>query len=415
MAVDYVRYFDVFGHRITITPEFDQYNVIRSKQAREIGAIAERYTGEAVLTQLQSDLNRLVKNALDSFRQAVDIQIKTAVDVAVIGFPELQHHQKEVLPRIGKRMIFKYTPNEYISVEEVATHLALDTQSYFAEFVQEVERLEKGKRDIQVQQAYNRLTQSQPTMIGIGFGAKGAMEVAAGNIALNAGMGALQGIGNLIANAIQASIDSDNDRQVVSHGRKALYEAYQGICNQLSQYIYQYLYNMMRGDIDKVGAIPYRNIPEDREKTTAAKWENYKSAYRQGDITSKKYVEFLISMIKELPHRLTVYYDLYQVALDLQDEGAQKSILIFTDYLGFDGQMERWMAKNGIAPSASADEDVVKFSGIFCPNCGKENKTHAKFCKSCGQLLGKVKICPDCGNEIKLGKKFCSKCGTAIS
>ncbi len=415
MAVESVCCFDIFGHHITITPEFDQYNMTRSKQAREIGAIAKRYTGEDVLAQLQSDVNRLIENALDSFRQVVDTQINTAVDVAVIGFSELQRQQEEVLPRIGKRMIFKYTPNEYINVKEVAAHLILDTQSYFAGFVQEVEHLEKEKKDFRVQQAYNRLTQSQPAMIGIGFGAKGAMEVAAGNVALSAGMGAIKGIGNLIANAIQASMDSSNEKQAVSHGRKALYEAYQEICNQLTQYTYQYMYDMMQEDISKVGAIPFRNIPEDQEKMTKAKWENYKSAYRQGDITSERYVDFLISMVEELPHRLTVYYDLYQVAFDLQDEEAQKSILDFTDYLGFDGQMKRWMARQGMTPPIRIKEDVVKPAGIFCSNCGKENKENARFCKSCGQMLGKVRVCSACGNEIKPGKKFCSKCGMAIN
>lgn len=414
MATGYERYFVICGYRLTISPEFDQYNVTRSQQARQIDAISRRYAGVDVLAGLQADLDRLIGDALNSFKRVVSIQVKTTSDVASVGFIELQRHQSEVLARIGKRLIFKYAFNEYISISEVAQHLTLDTQKYFAGFVNEVERLEKGRQNYQLRQAYDRLTRSQPQVTGIGLGAKGAMEVAAGTVAVNVGFSVMRGIGGLISNAIQSSIDSDNSKKAVEHGIKALYEAYEGLCKQLVQYVCNYLSAAMSAEIADVGRKPFRNISDEKEKATAAKWENYKNAFQHGDIKIDKYVAFLVSLIEELPHRLTVYYDLYQLAFDVGNEEAQKSILNFTNYLGFDGQMKRWLAANRITPPILTKEDEARLSGIVCPNCGKENKAHANFCKGCGQILGEVKVCPACGNQIKPGKKFCSKCGTGI-
>lgn len=414
MATNCERYFVICGYRLTISPEFDQYNATRSQQARQIDAISRRYAGADVLEQLQADLDRLIGGALNSFKRVVSIQVKTTSDVASVGFPELQRHQNEVLARIGKRMIFKYAFNEYISVSEVAQHLTLDTQKHFAGFVSEVERLEKGKQNYQLRQAYDRLTQSQPQVTGIGFGAKGAMEVAAGTVAVNAGFAVMRGIGGLISDAIQSSIDSDNSKKVVERGIKALYESYEMLCKQLVQYVCHYLSSTMSAEIENIGRKPFRNISDEQEKATATKRENYKNAFHHGDIKIDKYVAFLISLIEELPHRLTVYYDLYQLAFDSGNEEAQKSILNFTDYLGFDGQLERWLAANGITPPTRTKEDEARLSGIVCPKCGKENKIHANFCKSCGEILGEVKVCPACGNQLKPGKKFCSKCGMII-
>lgn len=131
MAIGCERYFILCGYRLTISPEFDQYNVTRSQQARQIDAISRRYAGADVLAGLEGDLDRLIGGALNSFKRVVSVQVKTTLDVASVGFPELQRHQNEVLARIGKRLIFKYAFIEYISVSEVAQHLTLDTQKLY--------------------------------------------------------------------------------------------------------------------------------------------------------------------------------------------------------------------------------------------------------------------------------------------
>lgn len=53
---------------------------------------------------------------------------------------------------------------------------------------------------------------------------------------------------------------------------------------------------------------------------------------------------------------------------------------------------------------------------ILCPNCKKENKVAAKFCKHCGasMQISDVLKCPNCGSELKIGKKFCPMCGAKV-
>ena len=52
---------------------------------------------------------------------------------------------------------------------------------------------------------------------------------------------------------------------------------------------------------------------------------------------------------------------------------------------------------------------------IFCPNCGKQNIDHAKFCKFCGNHLYKNLVgCPKCGTENSDYAKFCKICGNKL-
>ena len=61
-----------------------------------------------------------------------------------------------------------------------------------------------------------------------------------------------------------------------------------------------------------------------------------------------------------------------------------------------------------------------------CPNCQFENRSDAKFCKSCGYKLeglnakpeataSAASVCLSCGAVLKPGAKFCSKCGSTIA
>ena len=57
-----------------------------------------------------------------------------------------------------------------------------------------------------------------------------------------------------------------------------------------------------------------------------------------------------------------------------------------------------------------------------CPKCGFENRSHARFCKQCGQSLPAQAsppppsaptnlICLACGSPVKPGARFCPRCG----
>lgn len=64
---------------------------------------------------------------------------------------------------------------------------------------------------------------------------------------------------------------------------------------------------------------------------------------------------------------------------------------------------------------------------IVCPNCGRENEDHYKYCLGCGTVLPRPKAsepveqevkmieCPHCGSEVPSNFKFCGACGGAIA
>jgi membrane protease subunit (stomatin/prohibitin family) len=57
----------------------------------------------------------------------------------------------------------------------------------------------------------------------------------------------------------------------------------------------------------------------------------------------------------------------------------------------------------------------VSVSGKYCPHCGAEYTTGAKFCGGCGgRLPGYKVICPKCKAENPSGSKFCSECGEKL-
>ncbi|MBQ3706624.1 MAG: zinc ribbon domain-containing protein [Clostridia bacterium] len=57
---------------------------------------------------------------------------------------------------------------------------------------------------------------------------------------------------------------------------------------------------------------------------------------------------------------------------------------------------------------------------MFCPECGKELRSGARFCAWCGAVTTgepavlETRFCPACGAEIKDGYAFCEKCGEPV-
>ena len=52
-----------------------------------------------------------------------------------------------------------------------------------------------------------------------------------------------------------------------------------------------------------------------------------------------------------------------------------------------------------------------------CPNCNKEVKENAKFCRYCGTKIEKEPefiYCDDCGAKLEAGATFCEECGANL-
>lgn len=63
---------------------------------------------------------------------------------------------------------------------------------------------------------------------------------------------------------------------------------------------------------------------------------------------------------------------------------------------------------------------------ITCPNCGRDNEDHYKFCLGCGTILPrpeaksaqpavKMIACPHCGSQVPSNFRFCGACGGPIA
>ena len=50
-----------------------------------------------------------------------------------------------------------------------------------------------------------------------------------------------------------------------------------------------------------------------------------------------------------------------------------------------------------------------------CIKCGLENPKHSKFCRKCGEALGRLLRCPQCGTENPGDSLFCIVCGARLS
>lgn len=54
-------------------------------------------------------------------------------------------------------------------------------------------------------------------------------------------------------------------------------------------------------------------------------------------------------------------------------------------------------------------------SNLYCPNCGTENASGARFCNACGASLAASPKCRNCGADIVPGVAFCSACGYRLA
>lgn len=358
MSGEAVCTFELFGNQFQITQEFNAYNSIRSQQNREFYSIYGRYTDS--INSMKEDLSRLTQKALNALSSVV-AQINTQIEVGTVGFEELKRCQSEVLPRIGKRLLFKYSENELITIDEVAKHIRLDAKQHFSGFLNEVQKIEDKQISDWVEKEYARMTRSTPAVGGsIGTG----MSALAGVMTANVGMSLLQGVGDRIAKALDESENKSATKSTVVSGQKAVYAAFYDMSNQMISYCINTLTNEMDAELAKIIMKPFKEVDKERKKEIKSKSENYHTAYQNGDMTPECYTAHLISVLHDFPYEVSLYYALYQAALDTGSSGDQAAVLDMAQYMGLEEQMNRWMKIQGIIlqdlpiESASKEENT---------------------------------------------------------
>ncbi|MDR1665002.1 MAG: hypothetical protein LBR83_08800 [Clostridiales bacterium] len=347
------RVFEMGGNRFEVTPEFDAHNAVRSEQLRKESEITARYTQVAL--QCKADFEALAQQAAAEYAALINHKINSAMEVASVGFAGLQRYKDEALPRIGKRLIFKYTSHELITVEEVAGCITFDPAEYFTGFLNEIQEIEDRKMSFMINQEYKRMTRSDPAAGGIGFGARGIAGAAAGTLAVSAGSALLRGIGGMIGQGLSSAFNARETAKSVESGKQALIKAFGDIAGQVGALCVGAIEAEMNAELKALDIKPYKAFSESYARETEAKTNNYDKAYINGDITPEKYASHIFTLIRDNPYHMENYRKLYKIALDTGDGGAKTAIIEFTRYLG----LEQPMAALISAEAGSAEDSAA--------------------------------------------------------
>ena len=329
-----MRDFEFLGSHFEVTEEFKKYNSTRSEQEIKASEIEENY--RATNDKMKDELIRLGLPEEANYKDFVNKLPQTILQAASTGFTELQRYQNSILAGIGKRIIFKYTKNDTVSADDIAAALYIDVEKYFSSFMNEVQQIDEMKQRFQAQREYNRLTRSDPSVIGIGFGFKGAIGAAAGSAVANTGASLIGAIGDGLIRAIDDSKVKDETKKSIHSFKVALLDAFVDLYRQLLAVCKTILNDDLKAEIGALGIKPYKDLSESQLQDINTKMENYDEAYSNGDIQAERYVSQIFNVLNEMPYAPKYYYNLYKVAEAIGDINGQKDIISFAQYLGLD-------------------------------------------------------------------------------
>lgn len=339
-AMATVRELEFLGNQFVVPEELAEFNTVRKEQEQAAFEIEERYL--AIKDKMLEEFVQLVQPEADKYTQAVQNDIKTLQQAANEGMNDLAaRYQAEILPEIGRRLVFKHTKSDGVTSKDIADILFASPTKRFLEVydgffenvygdMQQVEDLRNGLRERR-ELASQRST---PTYSGFGFGFRGTLNAAAGAAAANLGMGLLEGI----SSGLSASSDAELVRQRAASG---LARAKQDLLimgmenvKKLLEICKDYLGKDMQEELDALGRTPYRKFSQEEQAVIDLKNANYDEAYAEGDIDEKRYVAHIFRTLGEEPYNLNHYCHLVKAAFALGDREGEARILDFAGYLG---------------------------------------------------------------------------------
>jgi hypothetical protein len=89
---------------------------------------------------------------------------------------------------------------------------------------------------------------------------------------------------------------------------------------------------------------------------------------------------------------------------------AGEVVPVGTDVVNYSAEHTR----EGVRTYASSIAEGLRSGAVVqvkCAQCGAENDSDARFCKSCGSSLQKEIACPSCGKMNDTDARFCDGCG----
>jgi len=167
--------------------------------------------------------------------------------------------------------------------------LYVDTlNGFYANIHDDIEQIEKLRGGLEAKRKLASSTRDAPSSVGFGFGSSGTLTAAAGAAVTNAGMGLLQGFGDAIGYASDASRVEKEALKGLDRAKQDLlimgretFETLRTICQDM-------LYKDMQEELDALGRVPYKRLSEKQQSEIALKNENYDEAFAEGDIGAER-------------------------------------------------------------------------------------------------------------------------------
>lgn len=364
---------------------FLTYNATRCIQEKQKFKILSRYLG--IGTELAHEFETLIKPEYEKFVSDAK-KVQTLSAMLDNGMTVLTNFTDHSLSEIARRLIFKYTSHDEITVGDVAHRLFAGPSARYDELYDDFwAMLERGviQQDNMakaVQDKHAAMRQRPMShMSGAGIGFEGVVSGAVGAAVSNIGLGLLQGI----SDGLEYSSDNSELKRVeavgVNRARNDLILMGQEQKKCALAFCQEILMSDMQCEIDVLGITPYKMYSTQDAEKMRLRNENYNEAYREHDIDERRYVPNIFHAITEDPYDVNQYANLYQVAICVGDEILKEKIVNFSAYLGIykllDLEMDR---KSSVQISGYKNlpeqtvEDVEKKIQLIAPLYGKSAK-----------------------------------------
>lgn len=126
----------------------------------------------------------------------------------------------------------------------------------------------------------------------------------------------------------------------------------------------------------------------------------------------------LKSEIKEIQNSIQIKFQaLGKKVYEMLNRGALSEDELKSDWEEITSLFRKLTELENAIKKAELEAMKIRYGAdiIVCPECGKPNRSDAKFCINCGSAIVEKRIegktCPVCGAFVKEEAKFCIRCG----
>lgn len=329
-------------NRFVITEDLAKHITTRKPQEKAEFEIKKRYL--AIKDKMVEELIQLINPEIEKYIKSIRETIKTLQQASEKGYLDLlSTFENRTLPEIGRRIIFKYTTFDNISVSDVRNELTSYSSAIYSEthtsFVtnvcNDIEKINSMQNSLAELRGLSQ-QRSTPTYVGYGFGFQGTVNAAVGAAVTNLGMGLLQGFSDEQTALSNETMIQQQKTQSLDRAKRDLIVMGQEDMKKLAEICVKYLFKDMNNEIYALGIKPYRSFSPKELEILKLRNDNYYEAFVEEDITTKCFVEYIFQELQNDPYNKSHYCHLIQAACALEDQSAVERIFAFAGVLGIE-------------------------------------------------------------------------------